>query len=426
MNANTVPLQEVLPWSPEIPRNILICDSIETDGGFILSTMVAQLFSSSSWSLPLPSSSASLTTASAIGNKNNRRHNKIPTRALWISGNTSTEQQVASSLKKMGCDVGAPYLRKEYSGDSNLTIRSLAVEIADRILRNQVVDGGMEFQSDIMHGNDEDKHTKLPSEYFDRETYLKQLYEEIKAWINYDNHNNTENNKNDNDVTRDSTFDDKNNSEVGPSWIILDDVTALASILGETLVYCFVESVVSLLCQQSININDTSARSTTKCGLIIRCSGDVDQMSYKIGHNEGNDHSGWIGAGGLAHKKAFDDMTHLQLIPWERALEESVDAIVDVLPLSSGFSREAHGRLIFSETPNGRGWGRKFQQQSNNNKSNIISASQSRTARHRSMEGPMATKIVPTSSDTNNNWNKLIFNYSIQDNGARAIRLRAG
>jgi len=410
MNANTVPLQEVLPWSPEIPRNILICDSIETDGGFVLSTMVAQLFSSSSWSLPLPSPSSASLTTSATG-YNNRRH-KIPTRALWLSGNSSTERQVASTLKKMGCDVGAPYLRKEYSGDSNLTIRSLAVEIADRILINQI-EGGIKSE---MYGN-EDKQMKYPSEYFDRETYLKQIYEEIKAWINY-NDDNAENDNNDSDFTNHSSVDEKENLELGPSWVILDDVTALASILGETLVYRFVESLVSLLCRQSIN--DTSARST-KCGLIIRCSGDVDQMSYKIGNNEGNDHSGWVGAGGLAHKKAFNDMTRLKLIPWERALEESVDAIVDVLPLSSGFSREAHGRLIFSETPNGRGWGRKFQQ--SNNKSNI-SASQSRP--RRSMDGPIATKTISTSSETNNNWNKSIFNYSIQDNGARAIRLRAG
>ncbi|MGK3760475.1 MAG: hypothetical protein ACI8RD_012792 [Bacillariaceae sp.] len=388
MNANTVPLQDVLPWRPDIPRNILICDSIETDGSFLISTMVAQLFSSSS-----SSSSSSSLPASASGSIDQQRKN-LPTRALWLSGNSSTERQVASTLKKMGCDAGAPYLRKEYSGNSNLTIRSLAVEITNQIMRtnpDQANEDGI-IGSDIIDENDDSNRNKqYQSECFDSEAYLKQIYKEIKAWINYNN----DDNDNDND----------RNIDFGMSWIILDDVTALSSILGETLVYCFVESLVYLLYQQ--NEKDTSVKST-QCGLIIRCSGDVDQMSYKISGNEENDHSGWAGAGGLAHKMAINNTIHQTLIPWERALEESVDAIVDILPLPSGFSREAHGRLIFSETPNGRGWGRNFHK--SNNKSNSMSASQSR---------------ISTSSKTNTNWNKLIFNYSIQDNGARAIRLRA-
>ena len=380
MNANTVPLQDVLPWRPDIPRNILICDSIETDGSFLISTMVAQLFSSSSSS----SSSSSLpASASASGCIDQHTRKNLPTRALWLSGNSSTERQVASTLKKLGCDAGAPYLRKEYSGNSNLTIRSLAVEITNRIIHTNQEKNNQ----DGMIGSDTDEND---GKFFDSEAYLKQIYKEIKAWINYNNDDSNDNDK---------------NTDFCMSWIVLDDVTALSSILGETLVYCFVESLLSLLCQQ--NDKDTSVKST-QCGLIIRCSGDVDQMSYKISGNEDNDHSGWAGAGGFAHKIAINDTLHQTLIPWERALEESVDTIVDILPLPSGFSREAHGRLIFSETPNGRGWGRNIHK--SDNKSSISASSQSR---------------MSTSSKTSTNWNKLIFNYSIQDNGARAIRLRA-
>eukprot|EP00536_Pseudo-nitzschia_multiseries_P006504 jgi/Psemu1/193252/e_gw1.139.116.1 len=183
MNANTIPLQEVLPWSPNVPRNILVCDSIETDGTFVLSTMVSHLFSSSSL------------------------------KALWLSGNGSTERQVASTLKKMGCDAGAAYLRNNNNNNNSnsiqqtqnggLRIRSLAVEISDQILANKEFDG---------------------------ERYLKSVYKDIKAWINDDDGGDDDNDNGDgNDLTVHDT-----------SWIILDDATALASMLGDTLVYCFV------------------------------------------------------------------------------------------------------------------------------------------------------------------------------------------
>jgi hypothetical protein len=73
--------------------------------------------------------------------------------------------------------------------------------------------------------------------------------------------------------------------------------------------------------------------------------------------NNEKDFSGWLGAGGLSWKNALKEAIIHQVIPWQRSLEGLVDAIVDVLPLPSGFSRDAHGRLFFSETPNGRGWG---------------------------------------------------------------------
>uniref|UniRef100_A0A6U9VQQ9 Uncharacterized protein n=1 Tax=Pseudo-nitzschia australis TaxID=44445 RepID=A0A6U9VQQ9_9STRA len=358
MNANTIPLQEVLPWSPGIPRNILVCDSVETDGSFVLSTMTARLFSSPS----------SMSSSFAPGPKGMSRQRSLSRKALWLSGNASTERQVASTLKKIGCDAGAAYLRNSKNNSSSekqscngLAIRSLAVEISDHIL-------GKKNES-----NDE----------FDAENYLKNVYKDIKAWLNdYDN----------------NTEQEGKVAELDTSWIILDDATALASILGDTLVYCFVESLINLLGRK-----ETS--STRQCGFIIRCSGDVDQMLHKIEGSEGKDHSGWVGAGGLAHKQAVNDTINRTLVPWERALEESVDVIVDVLPLLSGFSREAHGRLIFSKTPNGRGW-KNVQSTRNNN--------------------PSAFALGSTNSKTaGSKWNKLIFNYCIQDNGARAIRLRA-
>jgi hypothetical protein len=343
MNSNTIPLQDVIPWSPNTPRNILVCDSVETDGSFVLSTMAAHLFSST-----LPSSSGMQT-------KGIDRQQISWSRALWLCGNASTKRQVASALKKLGCDAGAAYLRNDNKHVNNshngLKIRSLALEIADRILASN---------------NSEDSKDGCD---FDRDLYLKTVFNDVKAWA-------------------DNIPDNK--SESVSSWIIVDDVTALASILGDRLVYCFIERLISLA-------KASGTLSTQKCGVIIRCSGDLDQMLYRIESNERKDHSGWFGTGGLSHKQAIHDKLYRTFVPWERAVEESVDAIIDVLPLLSGFSREAHGRLIFSETPNGRGW-KNFHSRSSN---------------------------PPHNRTKSTDWNKLIFNFRIQDNGARAIRLRA-
>ena len=222
---------------------------------------------------------------------------------------------------------------------------------------------------------------------FDGERYIKNVYNTVKAWINDDQ-------------------DEATGTNATTSWIFLDDATSLSSILGDRLVYCFVESLVAL-----VNRPGASPSPSRKCGLVARCSGDLDQMLYKTEASEGRDHTGWIGAGGLSHKQAVHDSMYRTLVPWERAMAESVDAVIDVLPLLSGFSREAHGRLIFSETPNGRGW-KGFQ-------SRTAGAAVPQSSRP-------APKLVSASNKTNSSsWNKLIFNYRIQDNGARAIRLRA-
>jgi len=255
--------------------------------------------------------------------------------------------------------VGAAYLRDDGNAikDKKLTIRSLAVEIADRVL--------LEGEDGLL----------------DNEAYLRTVYRQVKAWVK---ENSAPRNK-------DGLEDSRSNSK-GILWIILDDVSSLATILGDNQVYCFVDSLLSFLPQ------------TENCGVIVRSSYDLDQSAHKNHAMEELDHSGWLGAGGLAQKHAVKELFRGNLTPWERNLEASVDAIVDVLPLPSGFSREAHGRLIFSETPTGRGWiGANISQQT-----------------------PQQSKAVLPKVGIFNNWNRSIVNYCVQDTGVRAIRLRRG
>lgn len=300
MNA-TVPLEEALPCSPGVARKVLICDSIQTDGRFLCYTFAKQALAMSC-------------------------------KVLWLVGTPVTDRQVATGLKKMGCDTAASYLR-DPKNSKGLRIRCLADEIASQSL--------------------------LDEKDWDGATFLKGIYKQVKALLQ----------------------ESDSSSSGTPLWVILDDVSTLATILGEGLVYQFVDSICALATRMNAN----------QIGILIRCSHELDQaILHKTDEDFEKDQSGWVGAGGLAHRTAVRD-NQQQSVPWERSIE-SVDAIVDVVPLTSGYSREAHGRLIFSEVAGGRGWGES-------NKSQQVPA------------GPNA-------------WNKLLFNYCIHDNGVRAIRLR--
>lgn len=346
MNA-TVPLEEALPWSTEIPRKILICDSIETDGSFLLHTFAGQILKGGGGSIG-GSSDATTTTTGGGGGGGGQNH------LWWLTARPSTDRQVATALKKIGCDVAASYLRKpaavgltadlqnHHQHSRRLKITSLTTEIASKILETDDDDDGPAF---------------------DGETYLKEIYKQIKSWATL-----------------------RQDSSKATFWVFLDDMSSLASTLGdEALVYQFVDSIHAL------------ATRSKNLGTVVRCSYEQDQTLLKAAQlGEAQDMTGWLGAGGMAQKQETKHLNQTW-IPWERTIE-SMDTVVDVIPLSSGYSREAHGRLVFSEYPGGRGWGG--------------TATGSKTK-----QGPM---VAPSASA----WNKFVINYCLQDNGVRAIRLR--
>jgi hypothetical protein len=274
----------------------------------------------------------------------------------WITAKPVTVRQVATALKKMGSEVAATYLRKAMDSTTvtgPLTITSLATEIADQLL---------------LLKNDEE---------FDAEQYLKDMYRQIKTWLL-------------------STKGDMESYSC--CWLLLDDVSALASMVGsEVLVYQFVDSIQGL------------ANRSQNLGLMIRCSLELDQMLLRTAQiDERHDKTGWLGAGGLAHKEERKRrIVQQDGIPWERMME-CMDIVVDVVPLSSGYSREAHGRLIFSEYPGGRGWRGTLNSGKNNNND--------------SMGTGVAAASPPSSSAAA--WNKFVINYCLQESGVRAIRLR--
>jgi hypothetical protein len=337
-SSSTTPLTEVLPWSLQSPRTVLVCDSVESDGRFILHTVAAQVL------------------ASAVSANNNKyRSTSTSGRILWLTAGAWTERLLANALKKMGCEAANAYIRSiesattdsqgSYSLDNSnsaLTIRSLSKEIASRI--------EAEAQA-------QDEREETPTDW-DVEEYIKHLYREVKEWSSR------------------STVD------AATSWVILDDVSALAVLIGERLAYGFV-----------LSLNALSMRPETHFGIILRCSHDADQELFQSSsittsgekkpvHRTPDS----VGAGGQGTRRDVQN----QQVPWERSLVEMADGIVDVMPLASGYTREAHGRLLFTACSGGRGWG----------------------------DSPQGRKTVSNDTAT------LVVNYCLSDNKVLAIRVR--
>ena len=229
----SVPLTEALPWPSPPPsdgRCFVVCDSIETDGRFLLHTLASQVLSASH-------------------------------AVCWVACGPWTDRLIATAMKKMGCETAAAYLRSSTSDNDNnrpLHIRSVPVELATR----------------LEEGSD-------PAE-FDAELYIKELYHSIRSW----------------------TSSGSSNGD----WIILDDVSALATLVGERLTYCFILSLRAL------------ANRTKTFSLMIRCSHDFDLESLKERDTTsvragGSRQVDWVGAGGRGASFGTQED-----IPWERAL----------------------------------------------------------------------------------------------------------
>ena len=197
---------------------------------------------------------------------------------LWLHGGPLSEKLVVRSLKKLGS-------KGSNSDVSFCTVRCLAVELS-----TQFASGG----------DDEDHQGKeTPTASGVLEDFIKGVYRQACDW---------------------RTAQD----QISVPWIILDDVSTLAALVGEALVYSLVVSL--------------SAVISGGCGLLIRCSGD----GMMIARNEPqqDDQTIYFGAGG--RQLVMNDSC------WETALVELADYIIDVVPLAGGSTRDAHGRLLLT------------------------------------------------------------------------------
>ena len=291
-----VPLTDALPWEASLSsssssRTFLVNDSMGTDGRFLLYTLASQVLSSSG--------SATATTATAAKQKRGR--------VLWLACGPVTEGQILQGLKKIGCDKTAlsQVATANATTESLLTIRSLVSELSTSLLSSN--DG-----EDVS---------------FNEQDFAKKLYRYItETWLPPQTDDNVYHNH----------------------WIVLDDVSALANLLGEKLVY-------GLILALNAQSHQSSSSSNNNFGLVVRCSNDHEAESLPsfAGSSVASSGPEWFGAGGGS---ASSSHTTTNNIPWERSLIELADGVLDVLPLTSGYTRELHGRIVMTQMPHGRGW----------------------------------------------------------------------
>lgn len=299
METVAIPLTDALHWSPSTPRTILIGDSIHSDGSFVLHSLASQVLS---------------------------KGGEAEGRIFWLSGGPWTETLVATALKRFGCEAAATYLRKRQQQkqqhqaypernvvtEEDENVENLCILSVTRMLSSA-------FQNEV---DEKDETDNEISSWDGPEVFLKQIYHRIHKW---------------------SRQNPKQQSQ-SPSWIILDDLSAIANVLGQRVVYRFVHTLRALAVRESL-------------GLVLKCSWDgvlspspmmeasapAPMASGVNALHDVNHHQNSFGAGSSSHATARG-----AAIAWEPCLVEFADDMIQVVPLPSGFSRHAHGRLIYS------------------------------------------------------------------------------
>jgi hypothetical protein len=281
------PLSQVFPWKDN--ETILVSDSVTCDGRFVLYTMAAAV---------LTASNSTTGSRSPIGGRSADNHNG--TNVLWLGCTPITNSSILASLKRIGCD-SAVVASAHHLPEGNLlqgpVLKSSQTEKMSRRLTVLSIPALFE-------------KTLVTAIAFDEEVFVKDIFRTIKVWL----------------TTQ------RNAATSSLSWLIVDDVTALASVVGECLTYGFLLSLQSL-----------KSSAVLPFSLAVRYSNDYDIDRFGLRTKGDNSDDG----GEFDEHNIVGTIRDTAAIPWEHALVEFADTIVDVTPLLSGYSREVHGRLIF-------------------------------------------------------------------------------
>jgi len=295
------PLSQVCRW--EENETILVCDSIESDGRFVLGTLVANL-----------------PAEERKHQEQQRASTSIRNRVLWLCCSAMTDQLTLSALSKSGSSksmtgsASLPELSSANSGtppaaaDGRLTIRSIPTLLSRAISSKQ-------------EGDQETPQS------FDTESFVKHIYRQVKEWVRFQH-----------EKTRNQTEDAVGEEFDERRWVVLDDLSTLGALVGDRLAYGLVLSLQAL-----------SRTGGLPFGLAMRCSNDADIEAEGLMDPRSTQ---WFGGAAVAAVESStltgDNDGYMKECPWERQLVELADTVVDVCPLASGYTREAHGRLIFS------------------------------------------------------------------------------
>lgn len=180
---------------------------------------------------------------------------------------------------------------------SNITIRCIHQEISEEIVSKSQTD-----------------------QVFSPEDYVRQIYRSVVSWC-----------------------EDRSSSSSGshetPIYIFLEDVSALANLVGPRHAYTLVWQIHSLKLK---SMRGKNARRGL-VSFVVTCSGDEPTPSPL-----------WV-AGGAGGQQLIPETTYYSSMPsvvgghgWECSLVELANWVVDVMPLTTGVSRNVHGRLILT------------------------------------------------------------------------------
>ncbi|EJK62340.1 hypothetical protein THAOC_17052 [Thalassiosira oceanica] len=365
VSATTQSLPDILPWGSPVSSSegsndaqssrtstLLVTDSVSADGRFILHALALQYLSTRHSGHVVRPEDQLLLEGSV----------------LWISSAPVSEKQLLLCMRKglqhnlggSGSRIGSSSGLIGRAGDDpsdssgrstagRINVISVPLELADAALEGETVDLALE-------------------------DYAKKLHARVVRWLK--------------DRSMESSCSNPSESErvtsraKGPTLLVIDNATALASLMGDRLAGSFVASVRGSMTRHSAvaskQDSPSSATSITVTNLLaIRATSPDDGGLYQIGGALQGDkiraeHARilrpWLGMGsGISNPTDEDsrvdvleleEKSNYQLpsIVHKWGLYEMADGIVDVSPLESGYARDVLGRLSFLTTFYGQGW----------------------------------------------------------------------
>jgi hypothetical protein len=333
----SIPLADIFPWSIHEPSTIVIVNSsavaassngnlVDVDGRFLLYQIVSNVLSSSSSSSGRARDATSSHRQLSSSIQPCERRPKS-CRVFWLSSKPVTPRHIVNGLKKIGL-INAEDLLAEAPprataaakiSDTNAPLPSPESHHPILVVRSVLEELGAAVRKQGRH----DPTVQSPSLGMDRVEFVKrEIYGSIRDWVSRG------------EAPKGGMIlkDGEGEACAASSWIVLDDVDTLGVLLGERLVSGLVQSVQALVVSRNV-------------GLVMHCCSSDDENSEDVGGG-GAAGGRWVGASGGSRGNRFEGEEVL-LAP---LLAEFADYIVDVCPLQSGPTREAHGRLVLTTT----------------------------------------------------------------------------
>ena len=293
-----VPLSQVLTVPPS--ETLLVTDAVAAlcDGRFVLYAVAA----------------AALSSSTPTGSRNNSNNT---TRVFWISCTCVTEECIRQALKKLGCN--------DDNDDDRLYIDSLPTRLIQQAVESTTTTTTTTTTDNNNNGEDD---------CFQEITFVKELYQRVQAFVTA-------------------------SSSLSPTMVILDDVSALSVLVGERLTHALIVSLNDLSSKSSsvVTANDDDGNHHNNnisslqhpFSLVLRCSNDCDihHVRRRVA-STGRTMEPYDDDGDDEHYDDRHAANTMKNVPWERALVELADTVVDVTSVPSGYSREIAGRLILT------------------------------------------------------------------------------